>query len=482
MGLPRRLGAVVALMSVLLVLAGAKVALDWSQRSRLEDLRTESVTLAQTLATFLTDLAPTGDPQDLVQGFGGWSRQHVTRTRAQVYLRDTTALTAAVTSDTVEPDRPVKLDYDALEGDSTTTMFVAGTDPGWRVAAPLGGERPYGVLDIKVSTLRLESWARRERWRVYTLAGTSAALVGLGVALLTAGWIGRPLSELGRAMAGAHAGAGGAPAAPELGPPEFRALAREYNHMREALARREAESRARAALLTLEERARSFDRLALMEETTSSFAHEIGTPLNTLSGHLQLLLDDLRESGDQVAVDRASLLLGQVDRMATIVRARLDRGEWPHPILRPSDLREIAGHMLQFLEPSFQEAGVEATLLPAAGNVPARALCDTFMVEQILLNLLKNAIEALSHGGHVVVRTAVDTGTVALDVQDDGPGLAAAARHQLFNPFATTKGTAGTGLGLAVSRRLARAMGGDLQHVPLERGTGWRLTLPRAPV
>ncbi len=479
MGLPRRLGAVVAVMSVLLVLAGAKVALDWSQRSRLEDLRTESVALAQTLATFLTDLAPTGDPQDLAQGFSGWSRQHVTRTRAQVFLRDTTGLTAAVTSDTLEPDRTARIDFDALGGDSIATAFVGGPDPGWRVAAPLGGERPYGVLDVKVSTLRLESWARRERWRVYTLAGISAALVGLGVALLTAGWIGRPLSELGRAMAGAHAGAGGAPAAPELGPPEFRALARQYNHMREALARREAESRARAALLTLEERARGFDRLALMEETTSSFAHEIGTPLNTLSGHLQLLRDDLREAGDQAAVDRATLLLGQVDRMATIVRARLDGGEWPRPVLRAANLGEIAGHMLQFLEPSFQEAGVEATMLPPAAGT--RALCDPFMVEQILLNLLKNAIEALKAGDHVVLRMAANGTGVSLEIQDDGPGLAAGARHQLFNPFATTKGTSGTGLGLAVSRRLARAMGGDLQYVPLERGTGWRLTLPKAP-
>ena len=65
-----------------------------------------------------------------------------------------------------------------------------------------------------------------------------------------------------------------------------------------------------------------------------------------------------------------------------------------------------------------------------------------------------------------------------IDVQDDGPGLDAEATTNLFRPFSTTKGPLGTGLGLAVSRRLARMLGGDLIHVPSARGVRWRLTLP----
>jgi len=63
-------------------------------------------------------------------------------------------------------------------------------------------------------------------------------------------------------------------------------------------------------------------------------------------------------------------------------------------------------------------------------------------------------------------------------VHDDGPGLDAEAESTLFRPFSTTKGPAGTGLGLAVSLRLARTLGGDLVHVPSERGVRWRLSLP----
>jgi signal transduction histidine kinase len=276
-------------------------------------------------------------------------------------------------------------------------------------------------------------------------------------------------------MAGAHGGATGAPPAPEIGPHEFRLVASRYNELREALAQRERESQSRAALLALQERARGLDRLALQQETAVSFAHEIGTPLNTLSGHLQLLRDDLLSLRQPKAVERVRLLLTQVDRVAGIVRAGLDRGRWPQPYVRTTDLRELAERMLRFLEPSFSDAGVLAEIRPSP---QARAICDPAQVEQILLNLLKNAIEALEPGGRIIVSTGVRDSHALLEVEDNGPGLDPEAQANLFRPFTTTKGTSGSGLGLAVSRRLARGLGGDLEHIPSATGTRWRLTLP----
>jgi signal transduction histidine kinase len=278
-------------------------------------------------------------------------------------------------------------------------------------------------------------------------------------------------------MAGAHGGASEAPAAQEIGPPEFRELTRRYNRMREALAARERESAARAMLLTLEERARGLDRLALMHETAAVFAHEIGTPLNTVSGHLQLLRDDFEAQHDAKGMDRVRLLLAQMDRVAGIVRAGLNRGAWPTPLVLREDLNEIALRMTRFLEPSFADAGVTARLRLDGGR-PVVASCDPAMVEQILLNLLKNSVEALPAGGSVTITTGLAEHLAFIDIQDDGPGLDAEAESSLFRPFSTTKGPAGTGLGLAVSRRLARMLGGDLVHVPSQRGVRWRLTLP----
>jgi signal transduction histidine kinase len=149
-------------------------------------------------------------------------------------------------------------------------------------------------------------------------------------------------------------------------------------------------------------------------------------------------------------------------------------------LLRDVDVKETTARMLQFLEPSFHDAQVRA-VLDRASVRSAHAICDPALVEQVLLNLLKNAVEALNPGGTITVTVSQTAGIVTLDIADDGPGLEVEAKAQLFSPFTTTKGAGGTGLGLAVSRRLARSLYGDLVHIPTERGTCWRLTLPAAP-
>jgi signal transduction histidine kinase len=463
-------------MAILLVLGATEIALSWSARTRLEDFRLESVALANTLASLLVRAAPTGNVESLTQTIAGWSRHRLTESQATVYVAHGTILVPAATSGSGPLDAPDQAAYAAFRRRATEVHLQGGIDPGWLVVVPLGATRPYGVLAVHVSTQRLQDWARQERQRAYLLALLSALLVALGVAVLTAHWVGRPLAAIGQAMAGAHGGTKGSPAAPEIGPPEFRELARRYNRLRDALTAREQESAARAMLLSLEERARSFDRIALVHETAAGFAHEIGTPLNTVSGHLQLLRDDLAAQPDKAAVERIHLLLAQVDRVAAIVRAALQRGTWPKPYVQSVDLTEIVTRMLRFLEPAFGDAGVSARLLPS-GSVPA--VCDPAMVEQILLNLLQHAIEALLPGNTVGVVTGTEAGMAYIEIFDDGPGLDPVAEAQLFRPFSTTKGSSGTGLGLSVSRRLARTLGGDLVRMPSARGVRWRLTLPQ---
>jgi signal transduction histidine kinase len=157
-------------------------------------------------------------------------------------------------------------------------------------------------------------------------------------------------------------------------------------------------------------------------------------------------------------------------------------GSWngcPRPSARPVDLRQVARRMLEFMEPSLAAAGVTATI-DGGDDPPVIARCDPELVEQILLNLLKNAVEALAPGGRIALAGGTQGDTSWLTISDDGPGMREEIKQQLFNPFATTKGPLGTGLGLTVSRRLARALGGDLIHQTTAAGTCWRLTLPSA--
>jgi signal transduction histidine kinase len=87
-------------------------------------------------------------------------------------------------------------------------------------------------------------------------------------------------------------------------------------------------------------------------------------------------------------------------------------------------------------------------------------------------------VEALPPGGRITLGAGMQGDTCWLTISDDGPGMREEVKKQIFNPFATTKGPLGTGLGLTVSRRLARALGGDLIHEEAGSGTRWRLTLP----
>jgi signal transduction histidine kinase len=476
LGLPRRLAAITALLAILLVAGATEVGLSLAERSRLEDLRAESVDLANTLAAYLTRIAPTGEPSALGVGLSGWSRRHITETSAIAFVQVGEALLPAAASDSSVDRVADDLDAEAVVRRATGVRFLEAPRPAWQVVVPLGGARIYGVLDVQVSTGRLEQWAHLERRRAYAFALCAALLLALGVGLLTSRWVGLPLQSLTRAMAGAHQGASGAPEASEIGPPEFRELARRYNEMRNALAHQERESQSRAALLSLEERAKAYDRLAQAEEIAGTFAHEIGTPLNTMYGHLQLLREDLRQAQDAGGEDRVGLMLSQLERVAKIVRGGLTRGTWPAPRQAPTELVQLAERMIRFLEPSLDAAGVTAQI--QAGSAPASADTDPDLVEQILLNLLKNAIEALPRGGRIVLSVGRDGAQAFIDVEDDGPGLPAEARSQLFQPFVTSKGAAGTGLGLAVSRRLARALGGELAYVATEKGTRWHLTLP----
>lgn len=478
LGLPRRLAAITALLAVLLVMGATELALSLAERSRLEDLREESVDLATTLAAYLTRISPRGEPSALAVGLEGWSRKHLTETSAAVFVRQGAALVSAAVSDSTVKRKADSLDAEALAERIVGWRFREEPGPAWQVVVPLGRPHTYGVLDVRVSTGRLDTWAREERRRGYAFAISAAVLLSIGVGLLTSRWVGVPLRSLSVAMAGAHGGAEGAPAAPEIGPPEFRALTRGYNDLRTALATRERESEARAALLALEERARALDRKAQAEEIAGSFAHEIGTPLNTTNGHLQLLREDLRRAGNPEAAERVGVVLAQLDRVAKIVRSGVGRSAWPEPRPVATNLRERAAAMLRFLEPSLASARVRASLAAGELNGRVMALTDPDLTDQILLNLLKNAIEALPPGGEITLTTGRAGDQAFLEIADDGPGLPPEARNQLFQPFVTSKGSQGTGLGLAVSRRLARTLGGELAYVPSERGTRWRLTLP----
>ncbi len=219
---------------------------------------------------------------------------------------------------------------------------------------------------------------------------------------------------------------------------ELGVLARAFNRMAEELAARQA-------------RLVETEKLAGLGRLGAGVAHEINNPLAVILGYARLLS---RHPDAQVAAD-AGQIAAEAERCRAIVADLLDlaRPARLHP--GPVELVELAREVAEQLP----QAGLEADCV-VEGDAEVEVEGDAGRLRQIVWNLVRNAAEA-APAGTVRVTVSRDGDGALLRVTDEGPGVPAAARATLFEPFQTTK-DGGTGLGLAVSAALARAHGGEL--------------------
>jgi signal transduction histidine kinase len=145
------------------------------------------------------------------------------------------------------------------------------------------------------------------------------------------------------------------------------------------------------------------------------------------------------------------------------------------PVRTPLDAQAVVTRVLSLLELEAERRGVRLTL-EAAGAGTVRA--DADQLQQVVLNLVRNALEASTRGTKVTVTLAGDAEHLTLTVADEGPGVPGEARAQLFEPFFTTKPD-GSGLGLSVVRSLVREHQGEVKLLEVPRGCAFSVTLPR---
>jgi len=196
----------------------------------------------------------------------------------------------------------------------------------------------------------------------------------------------------------------------------------------------------------------------------AGLAHEVKNPLGAIKGAAQLLGDP----SDGKALDPATkefigIILEEVDRLDRVVRSVLDYGRPSQGNPGSVDVNAAVRRTLQGLGPSRDQAA--RFVLDTGTDLPAVRV-DEEQLRQVLINLVKNAEEAMGGAGEVTVHTrrraAVGSRAyVEIAVQDRGPGIPADVLENLFVPFFTTKAR-GTGLGLAISQRLVQAMGGRI--------------------
>lgn len=221
------------------------------------------------------------------------------------------------------------------------------------------------------------------------------------------------------------------------------------------------------------------ERVATMGTFAMGIAHEVATPLGVIVGRAEQLLGKVRD--DERAARSAQSILSQADRIQQIVRRFLDMARGGPPSLRHVDPSTVVRAAVGAVEHRFAKAGV-ALAADVPQSMPA-IQCDRDLLEQAIVNLLLNACEACSEGGHVEIEAREDAGRVAFVVTDDGAGISPENARRATEPFFTTKapGT-GTGLGLAIATEIVKSHRGELSIAPgVDGGTRARIDLPVAP-
>jgi signal transduction histidine kinase len=219
---------------------------------------------------------------------------------------------------------------------------------------------------------------------------------------------------------------------------------------------------ANEALLQAQQRLGRSERLAAMGQVAASLAHEIGTPLNSISGHLQLLARRLPIDAD--AQRRTGIINQQLDSIVGSVRALLRRTHARRVSLRPTDLNALIAGLLRLVGPTLDAHKITLTTTLDT-NLP-EVFADPDGLHQVLLNLINNSVDAMPDGGRLTIVTRVvptDNGRAAeLIVEDTGTGFAPEIIDHLFDPMWTTKAT-GSGFGLAIARDIMNDHGGTIE-------------------
>jgi signal transduction histidine kinase len=216
------------------------------------------------------------------------------------------------------------------------------------------------------------------------------------------------------------------------------------------------------------------EKLVTVGRLAAGVAHEIGNPLTTVLGFVDLLLHD--EPAEGPRRDALQRIRGETERIRGIVADLLDYSRPAAGAIEPIDLAEVLDATLALLRPQarFRDVAVEQRLPPLP-----QVAASVNRVTQILINLLLNAADAMGGQGSLVVSGAADERAVELRLSDSGPGVVVADRGRIFDPFFTTKEPGhGTGLGLSISRSIAEAYGGTLTLGESEAGATFILRLP----
>ena len=443
-----------------------------------EDLRARAVFFAREVA------ASIGDRREL-QGGARLQRQirqimDVRRSVLQldiIAFRDEEADIVA-TSDPARRPPFTRVDADQVRLGSVVSRRVSD-DRGryWEVMAPVSIEGAVaGAVAVKFSFDRADALAARTRNWALMVTAASVAVMGVLMTVAVQLVVNRPIQRFLEAIRRVQQGDQAAVVQVET-TDEFGLLANHFNDMMARLRtfNEELHARVKQATAESEERYREVERLhealfrtqrnlshaerlALAGQIMAEVAHEVGAPLQSVAGHVQLLRKDLpADALAEPVIRHFGIIQSQLARVTEIITQLLGLTRRHPGELVSVDLNRLVRDTAELVRPSLAAAGVTLEIEPTPSIPGVRG--HPSRLQQVVLNLFTNAMDATPPGGtiRVATRPAADDTYVELEVADSGRGIPAADLKHIFEPFFSTKESdRGTGLGLFISAQIVR--------------------------
>ncbi len=502
LGLQTRITLLVAIIVVSVLVVSSYLDLRLTEHSQQELFRERTIYVTRELDAVIYSLSDLENVSHLEEEIAGWMYARPSIKAIDIFLFHKNTYKVQVSSAGETDLNLTYQDLQSLKRDLVlSTLNDKNQQLSWIVTAPLHvGRKIVGGIRIVTSLEEAEAYLMQKRTRTVLITLISVAVLILFLTLFFSRAVNRPIQRLVRAMSAAEKGELNVQV-PAGSKDELGLLADHFNRMlsrisqfndeltrrvetatRELAQRNEELRLANESLFQAQQQLVQAEKLSALGHMAATMAHEIGTPLNSISGYIQLMLTEV--PGSEVMTRRLKIIESQLDRLTQTIRNLLQSTRQPEPHLQALDINQLLEAIMNLTQPGISMRGIHlvrqlhTSLPPVSG--------DPRLLQQVFLNLMTNAFDAMPEGGTLTISTSKGISPsrngemIEVGVIDNGAGMSEAIKRRALEPFFTTKEPGkGAGLGLAICAEIVRSHHGHLTIDSQQgKGSSVRVLLP----